>query len=169
MKICSFYIFAFYLVACRRKKILSFRFSILGGRFGNERKKFVLRMILYEVCFSPLRRMQMISKRSSGIRLVEEPSYYIRFLKFQNPPLKFACDIYVRHLHHIHFWQLCLTIFPTTRADLIYWVYSRNVPKSKCPQLKNRCCCCISISAFRTEIKNWSDFNKLPRRALLRD
>ena len=36
-----------------------------------------------------------------------------------------------------HFWQFCPTIFPTPRADLIYRVYSRNVPKSKCPPLKN--------------------------------
>ena len=45
--------------------------------------------------------MQMISKRSSGIKLVEEPSFFIHSLKFQNPPLNFACDIFERHLHKV--------------------------------------------------------------------
>ena len=47
----------------------------LAGKFGNERKIIHLAYNLYGLCFSPLSRMQMISKRSSGIKLVEEPSF----------------------------------------------------------------------------------------------
>ena len=52
--------------------------------------------------------MQMISKRSSGIKLVEEPSFLSIFLKFQNPPLKFVCNIFERHLHIIIFCFVAL-------------------------------------------------------------